>query len=474
MAAEAYAVFQVVETIVEGAVVGAIAVRKPTVPVHITFHKIPSPSNSLARSSHSLNIVKGKAYIFGGDLADGRVDNSVRMIGLPSDLALQDTDYQLIKPTAAPVRPLAAYSDHVDEEGFTDTQTTMHSNVEPEPRAAHASTTIDSDVFIIGGRPPQDETGSTAEPADCGTVHSFSTVTHQWTTLAPQTSKCAQGLPQPRTYASCTSTEHPLPGSTQNATTEAHGTIFLHGGYDAQGTLLRDVWTFDVSSRVWARWPDIPSPGPEDVAFEGSICCVESRLWRVGDGFGKVMYLDIVRDDADHGSGKSELGVSPKDGKWRVLSFVETSAEQTQSDAEKLPSPVVNAGNLPMPRKGAGYVPISTGAGREYLLYFMGEDGPGSTVKDAWTFQIEADKSSMAKLKDKIRNTIGQGTGENLWARAEFVETTKEDGTLPIPQGLSRFASDAWRDFGGGEAVFWGGKTADGEVMNEGWVVTVK
>jgi hypothetical protein len=54
----------------------------------------------------------------------------------------------------------------------------------------------------------------------------------------------------------------------------------------------------------------------------------------------------------------------------------------------------------------------------------------------------------------------------------EIPETSKEDGVLERPQGLTEFAASAWLDHGAGTFVIWGGKTAEGEVKNEGWVVT--
>ena len=91
------------------------------------FYKLPSPN--LPRSSHSLTIVKGKAYVYGGDVQRQESDNTVYAITLPSDLALKDTDYQCISTTVAPNPPLASDSD--DPSASSETQ----KNVIPTPRA---------------------------------------------------------------------------------------------------------------------------------------------------------------------------------------------------------------------------------------------------------------------------------------------------------------------------------------------------
>jgi hypothetical protein len=93
----------------------------------------------------------------------------------------------------------------------------------------------------------------------------------------------------------------------------------------------------------------------------------------------------------------------------------------------------------PVPRTGAGFVPITTGAGREYLLLFMGQEGEGSMLGDVWSFQIASDKKTPAMLKDGIWRMLGKQTREETWAKVEVVESTMEDGPVELPNGLSRF-----------------------------------
>ena len=449
------------ETAVEGAVVGAFAVAKSTVPLHINFHKLPSPSRVLTRSSHTVTVVDGKAYIYGGDVQGQNGDDAIHAITLPSDLDLKDIDFQSIPAIVAPNRPLASYND-------TTTSPNTQKNAVPAPRAAHIAVSIDSTIHIFGGRPPSSPIASPPFNEN-GTIHAFDTTNNTWSTLTPHPTRCSSGVPCPRTYASSSSTAHPQSSGD-------HGTIFLHGGCGSDGKQLRDVWAFDVASRIWSQWPDIPATGAEDIEGEGNIICTESRLWRCGDGFGKVVYLDIVRDDIDDFSGVGEIGVSPKTGDWETVSFgpIKVSGEGSTDDEieAKMGRPGMHlAEAYPVPRTGAGFVPITTGAGREYLLLFMGKEGKGSMLGDVWSFQIRSDKRTPAMLKDGVRKMVGMQTGEDTWAKAEVVESTKKDGPVDLPNGLSRFGYGSLKDFGSGGVVIWGGLSQGGDVVGDGWVM---
>lgn len=458
------------ETAIEGAALGAFAVAKSTVPLHIRFHKLPSPNGLLTRSSHSLNVVKGKAYIYGGDVESQGQDNAVHTVTLPSDLALKDIDYQAHQPVAASERPLAKYSDNPMTASGDETQ----KNTIPTSRAAHTATSIDSTIYVFGGRSQfTSPSSSTSAPiAENGTVHAFDTNTNAWSTLTPHPTRSSSGFPCPRTYATSASTPHP-------ESSGDHGTIFLHGGYDADGKQLRDVWAFDIDSRIWSRWPDIPAVGAEDVAGQGYLVCTGSRLWRCGDGFGKVVYLDVVKDDVNDISGSSEMGVSPKSGTWETVSFgpIKVAGEGSKDDEieAKMGRPGMQlADAYPVPRSGGGLVPITTGAGREYLLFFMGKEGQGSMLGDVWSFQIRSDKKTPALLKDQIRKVVGKHTGEETWAKAEVVQSTKEDGPVDLPIGLSYFGFDSWHELGSGGTMVWGGVTQGGEAVGDGWVMVAE
>jgi hypothetical protein len=170
------------------------------------------------------------------------------------------------------------------------------------------------------------------------------------------------------------------------------------GAYDAEGKLLRDVWTFDVASRIWSKWPDIPAAGVADIEGEGNIICTEGRLWRCGDGFGKVVYLEIVRDKVDDFSRVDELGVSPKTGNWETVSFGPIRRVRTMKLKRRWAGQGASSWGVPYATDWGGFVLITTDAGREYLLLFMGQEGKESMLRDVWSFQIASEKETLVIL----------------------------------------------------------------------------
>ncbi len=504
-----------VETAIEGAVVGGLAIAQSTVPLKARFYRLPSPSPALKRASHTLNVIKGRGYIFGGDGEGvGKAgDDAMHVLTLPTDPVLKDTDYQKIPAVARPSKPAFNAEGEAEnksagkaQSGDDEEDDGRNENV-PAARAGHIASVIGDRMYIFGGRlaglsdadvPPN------ALLEENGKVYVFDTTEKTWDVLVPN-EMCMHGVPQPRTYASSSSTIHPLPirsegtgkGKGELMTDEAklrlvarrqgedltakddqqsegYGTLFLHGGYDSDGNLLRDVWAFDVASRIWSRWADVPKSDDED--GDGNICCIESKLWRCGDGFGKVAHFDILRNVFDDMSGKGELGVSPKTGEWEIHTFgVKPAQEKPEKQVEEKMGgqPTDTKSLFPATRKRSGFLPVTTGQGRDYLLLFMGEQGPKELMDDVWSFQIASEKKSAAAFKDTIRAMIGKGTGVEQWAKADILESDKEDGVLDHPNGLSRFGSSPAGD-SVGDVVIWGGIGPEGEVSADGWILTLE
>lgn len=368
-------------------------------------------------------------------------------------------------------RALEGYAHAGKTEADAGEKAGENENQIPESRAGHASAVVGDVIYIFGGRYPSE---SAAHPLrENGVVHAFDTTTGTWETIRPHHTRCADGVPKARIYASMSSSEHPRPGVGE-ARLRGSGTLFLSGGYSYHGVLMRDVWAFDVAGRVWSQWPSVPEVGLGEVDGEGKVACTESRLYRVGDGFGKVDWLELVREDINDFSGKGEWSVGLKSGKWERQ--VEGTMEKLEVKEAGEPSkpPLTKVDDMPVPRKGYGVLPITTGAGREYLLMLLGEDGSGEMLRDVWSFQVKSEKKTPAVLKDTIRSALGRQNGENVWARANVVESTKDEGPVEVPRELSRFAIDDWRDLGAGGIVMWGGKNAKGESLGDGWLLVVE
>lgn len=427
------------ETAVEGAVAAAFGIAKATMPLKATFHRIPT-SNPLPRSSHSLSIIKGRAYIFGGEIRPREpVDNVVHVYTLPSSGVLE-ADYQSIPAKA---------SDGSDV---------------PAPRVGHTAAVVEDRIYVFGGRGGKEMTPLEEK----GRVWVFDTKMRHWSYLDP-----VKGSPYPeaRSYHASVGNEHPLPRKNDHTENpvgspdeEAHGTIFIHAGCPASGR-VSDVWAFDIASRIWSPYPDAPGPA------RGGTCLTfaKNRLYRYG-GFdgkselgGQIDYLDLLVATFDDQSGKGELALSPRTGRWETITF--------PAD-----------GSAPGDRSVAGLQPINTGQGRSYLLLFLGERDPSSSGHDAagkfwsdvWSFQLHPEGMTAASFKDATKEVIGKGTGEGTWAQVEIAEATMSGGKQAHPGSRGWFASAPGQDMDVESVVLWGGIDAKNERIGDGWILTVE
>ena len=453
VAAAAYGV----ETAVEGTAGAAVAIVKSTMPLKANWKRIPTDT-ILPRSSHSLSIIKNKAYIFGGEKQPREpVDNHVHVFTLQS-VNNDEVDYQVIRAKA------------ITDEGPV-----------PCPRVGHTASVVDDRIYVFGGRG-----GKAMKPLEeNGRVWVFDSKMNQWSYLDPAT-----GSPYPvaRSYHAATSTEHPVstiqeqkvqnppPAQEQIKTDQTvnplggagsgfddHGTIIVHGGCPASGR-VSDVWAFDIASRLWSQFPDAPGPargGP-------SVTLSRERLYRFG-GFdgerelgGPIQFLRLTSSPFDDKGGKGELGLAPLTGQW-----------------ESLQPPA----GTPMPgdRSVAGLQPVTTGQGRHYLLLFLGERDPSSSGHeaagkfwdDAWSFQIQPDGMTAASFKDATRQFFGAKTAEGTWARVDVPESSMS-GNTEHPGQRGWFASAQGQDLDPCSVFLWGGVLGDNSRAGDGWILTVE
>lgn len=436
IAAAAYAV----ETAVEGVIGAAIGIARSTMPLKATFHRIQT-DKPLPRSSHSLSIIKGRAYIFGGEIRPREpVDNVMHIYTLPA-LDTAEADYQDIQAKAS-------------EGGDV-----------PAPRVGHTAAVVEDRIYVFGGRGGKEMTALEEK----GRVWVFDTKTHRWSYIDP-----VKGSPYPeaRSYHASVGNEHPLPSKldhTENPVgspdEETHGTIFIHAGCLASGR-VSDVWAFDIASRMWSPYPDAPGPSRGGT----SLTFTQNRLYRYG-GFdgkgelgGQIDYLDLLVATFDDQSGKGELALSPRTGKWETVTF-----------AADGPAP----GN----RSVAGLEPVNTGQGRMFLLLFLGERNPSSSGHEAagkfwddvWSYQLHPEGMTAASFKDATREAIGTRTGEGAWAQVQIPKATMSGTSTqshPGPRGW--FASGSDSDVDAGGVVLWGGIGEKNERLGDGWILTVE
>ncbi|MCJ1438583.1 hypothetical protein MMC27_007973 [Xylographa pallens] len=426
------------ETAIEGTVAAAFTIARSTMPLKAKFHRVPT-SNNLPRSSHSLSIIKGRAYIFGGEVQPRKpVDNNVDIYTLPSSTVIE-ADYKCV-----------AAKSH-DAEGEV-----------PAPRVGHTAVAIADRIYVFGGRGGADMKPLEEE----GRVWVFDTISNTWSYLNPLS---GNPYPEARSYHAAVASIHPLPckkDHTINAVgspdDEAHGTIFVHGGCPASGRLA-DVWAFDVAARTWMRYADAPG------ASRGGPCLTftQNRLYRFG-GFdgeheigGHVDYLEVAVNTFNDKGGQGELSVFAS-SQWKTISF---------------PEGMQSPGN----RSVAGLHPITTGQGRNYLLLFLGErdpsskghEGAGMFWDDVWSFQLRPDGMTAASFKDATRLLVGAKTAEDTWAQVEIPEATMSEGQKHGPGELGWFASAQNNDFDANSVVLHGGINGNNERLGDCWILTV-
>ncbi|KAL3424559.1 Nitrile-specifier protein 5 [Phlyctema vagabunda] len=420
---------------------------KPTHPVKAKWERISAPS--LPRSSHTLSVVAGRAYIFGGEVNPREpVDNDIHIITLSSG------DYKKVPAVGTEV---------------------------PEKRVGHTAAVIGERIFVFGGRG-----GKEMKPLqENGRVWIYNTRTDQWSFLDP-----LQGTPFPaaRSYHSSVAIEKPDPPKTkplktniateqpaigtiaESAKTDAeqggHGTFFVHAGCPESGR-TGDLWGFDVRSRTWKEFPTAPGKPRGGTA----IAVSKSRIYRYG-GFngegeegGQIDVLTLGLETFNDKGGAGELGVCAKGG-WETLNFEEESMI------------------FPGKRSVAGLQNVTTGMGREYLVLLLGErdpssqghDGAGKFWSDVWVFQSPPQGMTGASLKDATWQALGRETGEGIWSQAAVADAEGKEGEdihQLVPGERGWFACDSMGDLDVGGIVLWGGLNRKNEREDNGWILRV-
>lgn len=243
---------------------------------------------------------------------------------------------------------------------------------------------------------------------------------------------------------------------------EEQGFLIVVGGKgkddkDVTERFERDVWMYDFGRTVWMDLPPVPGT-PLAVSY----------------GDGKVFVLSKGDEGAGAG-GKVELG-----GVVYYLDMKGSAREREQAGSLVWGTVQYPANPLapgPQPRAGGALVPLSTGHGREYLVYLFGRS-EGSTTgaeekyySDIWTLQLPAHRRSAAAVKDAIREKLPRAeSNEFRWAEAEIVPTEQlVEGGKVHPGPIAQFAVDSCLD--GQGVVLWGGTNAKGVKQADGWVL---
>ncbi|KAB2576594.1 Kelch-type beta propeller [Lasiodiplodia theobromae] len=414
----------------------------------------PISGAPLGRSSHSISVVKGRAYIFGGELTDGQLaDNDMHVVILPSS-GVSEADYYTISPKAA------------KEDGGV-----------PAARKGHTAVVVGDDIFIFGG----DVEGGADES---GRVWVFSTSGSNWTALSPANAEAP--VPQSRAFHAAAASEEPAPKETKTEQTilpqqppdpsqvvpeppepGTWGTVFISGGKAADGELIHDLWTFDIRSRIWNKLASPPGPA----RIGASLVCVGTRLYL----FGGVNTTEPVP------AGVSHFDVS---GLWRFAESGGPPARTLSGDWETIEH---EEGAGPATRSGAALVEVTAGKSGHYLLLVGGlkpdvQEGGLSYLDDIWAFQLPTTVAA-TPAKAPAQSTVKLDTKDAHWTEVQY-QYMNEDGdivpdrpaSLAGTKGMDArigFAATKGTEVEGASVIVWGGADESGKILDNGWMITV-
>ncbi|KAL5113186.1 hypothetical protein ACEQ8H_008943 [Pleosporales sp. CAS-2024a] len=315
----------------------------------------------------------------------------------------------------------------------------------PVCRTNHAACAFHGNIFVYGGSNEKDELID-----EKSSLWLFSPERKAWDLLQPSKSGSS-------------------PGARRNAKMfEYNGSIVLYGGFDATGDAASDLWKFDVASKTWHQLPTAPVATTNAALANGQLYLVSAK--------------DAVSGQLHY------LGISLPIGEMAWESF-------------EFPANPLTPG--PRARHDGAFLPLTTGWGRNYLVYLLGarDDSYSKTTvlssksvkevdditqfSDTWALQIPSSDLEAkpawsikkmikpAKIKDAIRHAVGAATGHLAWAEAVVqLPSDKnlegDEGKLhPGPRAF--FGADVMEN--GHSLVFWGGLDARGGRIGDGWIV---
>ncbi len=320
----------------------------------------------------------------------------------------------------------------------------------PAARTKHAACAFNICVAIYGGN---DETGQTLDEG--ATIWLFNTADQAWETLGDKLEGSAL-TPKPRHSARLF---------------DHQNNLILYGGTGADGTPLTDVWHFDYVNKTWTQLPDAPVSTRNAALSEGVLHLISSN-----DTMSSSLHILQLNAKSEEGQG------------WQTVPY---------------PTNPLTPG--PLPRIEAGLVPVSTGYGRQYLLYMLGaqpanpestsesakatdqgKDAPASFWSDIWTYQLPSSEPEVklttqiyeamkpARIKDSIRGALGVDSGKHSWSEIEVLppaDLIPEAGKVH-PGPRSSLGFDVMKNKS--TVVVWGGLNPKGEREGDGWIIKLE
>ncbi|KAK4462022.1 nitrile-specifier protein 2 [Cladorrhinum samala] len=471
-----------------------------------TWEKIKVPP--LPRSLHTVDIVSGTVYIFGGETSGSSPDNDMHTVTLPSSGA--QADYFAIKAKSAssgdtspgssvpsvvetPVddeteasKSLSSISLSTPSASTTKGNSPIPDTKVPSPRVGHATAVIGHRILLFGGRSPDSDGASIDES---GRVWIFDTRTSLWShsdpvpdTMfpSPRYGHAAVATEKPDTFSKPRShhsrhpqswqdwalgsssedrqeygtPQNPVVGTVAEKATDldadGYGTFIIAGGVTEEKE-TDEVWAFDVRGKTWQVLPSLGT-----AVVDPALAISKSRLYAFTAG-NKLEYLELVVDNFnDKFSGGEEVVLSSRDGGWKTLGVVDEN------------------GGLPAQRQAAGLQAITVGGGREYLVLMFGVgSGPNRQkyLDDVWVYQVPSQGMSIASATDTVLGVVGR-KGEGRWTAVELgPEDDEDDASAEGPDGRAWIASATMGELEENGIVIWGGKGEGETVLGDGWIL---
>ncbi|KAI5467165.1 hypothetical protein BGZ63DRAFT_345124 [Mariannaea sp. PMI_226] len=461
----------------------------------------------LPRSSHTLDIISGNAYVFGGEVNPQKpVGNDMHVITLPWSSA--GADYYKIKASSdKPLDdvPLASPEEKAESKGKEPASPESLLDDVPAPRVGHATAVVGSRIFMFGGRG-----GPDMQPLEeGGRVWVFDTRDHAWSYLDPAPAiKGGAIVPHPaaRTYHCATATDRPRdfaqPRPKQPETwqqwalgdtsktgipqapivgnvaeeavdeeTDGYGTFFIHAGLLSSGEPANDIWAFNIRDRTWSELPTAPGPARGGAA----ICINKTRLFRFGgyDGKeeigGQLDFIHLEVETFDDQGTKGEVAIRARGG-WQTILAENTESSPTEIHAEP-------EQEWPGPRSVASLEALTLGGGREYLVLTMGERLPGSDspasgkyYDDVWMFQIPPLGMTVGSVTSAVWQAVGRKTGEGKWTKVDLAPYD-DDNSDEMPEPRGWHASAVMGDLEENAILVWGGIGENNQRLGDGWIL---
>lgn len=403
-----------------------------------------------------MTVVGEKAYIFGGVTSDGKLAaTDIHVITLLSDTDAEkqsETQYALL-----PALPASATGGEASntQEGDSDAV--------PVARTRHAACAFNVCVAVFGGA---DENGDAID--EKGRIWLFNTAKSSWEFIGPKLG------------------EHDVPEArTEGKLFECDNNLVLYSGFNKAGEPLKDTWHFSYPNKTWTRLLDAPEANTNASLTNGILWV----LTMAPDNNGLNGHI--------HSLAISSSASPNKSTSWTTQSF-----------------PTNPLTPSPQPRVAGGFLPVTTGHGRHFLLHFFGvsppttkEDLPAASSEstlqvvdtqaavsaervqypDIWTLQLPSTTPgrkaswsqalSAANLKDSIRSAFKADTGTNAWAEVDVqppaLDTLGDGDTGKVHPGpRAYFGCDILKD--GSTVMIWGGENAKGETESDGWLVSLR